>query len=328
MGEGVLGYAEVLIWRQGNKCLNLDWTQHRDTSSDLRYIRDLRRVAEHALPASALQRILTLSIEKAQTQYVPLGSPCSGCAGWSQSCCASAPCPPRRWTSGWPVSRCMDGSVKVVGLPQLPVKVLVATNTAFLGCTALKCGAIRSALRKLLDFSTLREKKWSLLYFNERLTQRSVREFLKISRWGPIFRRAFWCEIAFVPECVGVYLGYSQKWTLASAITMSTTTTLKSTCFRENMWSTNIIINNNFFSYINITTNNTRSNEPVGLNPGAFGVTRSTCPICWSRKDHHDGPDVVNFEVDLVNRYLSRLWVRSFSFLGMVMDTVIRLPGV
>ena len=38
--------------------------------------------------------------------------------------------------------------------------------------------------------------------------------------------------------------------------------------------------------------------------------------------------DVMNFEVDLVNRYLSRLWVRSFSFLGMVIDTVIRLPGV
>ena len=38
--------------------------------------------------------------------------------------------------------------------------------------------------------------------------------------------------------------------------------------------------------------------------------------------------DVMNFEVDLVNRYLSRLWVRSFSFLGMVMDTVIRLPEV
>ena len=174
MGEGVLGYAEVLIWRQGNKCLNLDWTQHRDTSSDLRYIRDLRRVAEHALPASALQRILTLSIEWPQTQYVPLGSPCWGCAGWSQSCCASAPCPPRRWTSGWPVSRCMDGSANVVGLPQLPVKVLVATNTAFLGRTALKCGAIRSALRKLLDFSTGRKNEACSTLLRDSLSSRCV----------------------------------------------------------------------------------------------------------------------------------------------------------
>ena len=43
------------------KTLNLDFTQHRDTWGDLRYIRDLGGVAEHALPASALQqRILTL----------------------------------------------------------------------------------------------------------------------------------------------------------------------------------------------------------------------------------------------------------------------------
>ena len=38
-----------------------DSTQHRDTWGDLRYIRDLGGVAEHSLPASALQqRILPL----------------------------------------------------------------------------------------------------------------------------------------------------------------------------------------------------------------------------------------------------------------------------
>ena len=29
-----------------------------------------------------------------------------------------------------------------------------------------------------------------------------------------------------------------------------------------------------------------------------------------------------------MNRYLSRLWVRSFSFLGIVIDTVMRFPEV
>ena len=49
------------VCRKDNKSLHLDFTQHRDTLGDLRYIRDLGGVAEHALPASALQqRILTL----------------------------------------------------------------------------------------------------------------------------------------------------------------------------------------------------------------------------------------------------------------------------
>ena len=99
-----LSYAEVLVcWKSNN---SLGSTQHRDTSGDLRYIRDLRGVAEHALPASVLQCILTLSIGWAKTLYVPQGSPCSGCSGLSQSCCASTLCPPRHWTSGWPVSGC------------------------------------------------------------------------------------------------------------------------------------------------------------------------------------------------------------------------------
>ena len=38
---------------------------------DLRYVRDLGGVAEHTLPASALQCVLTLSMRWVETLYIP-----------------------------------------------------------------------------------------------------------------------------------------------------------------------------------------------------------------------------------------------------------------
>ena len=62
-----------MCWVQGKGHLEVG-TLHKDKQAhidDLRYVRYLGGVAEHTLPASALQFVLTLSMRWVETLYIP-----------------------------------------------------------------------------------------------------------------------------------------------------------------------------------------------------------------------------------------------------------------
>ena len=62
--KGVLGPRE-------RASRSWDSTQTQAHIDDLRYVRYLGGVAEHTLPASALQCVLTLSMRWVETLYIP-----------------------------------------------------------------------------------------------------------------------------------------------------------------------------------------------------------------------------------------------------------------